>query len=207
MNERSRLKTSQKYLSEPFFWHRTAESSQPAVAVPLTGVETRSESSRTTSFYQRDGEITCILEHESRSTSTTCSTSEFRFNQAATTELVKVINDNTPAKAELVVWDKTYAVRPDVDIVINATSIGLYPHVDGRLDIETQSSKAGMVVADVVPSPPRTNLIMDAEANGCTIVDGLGMLVNQGVISIKYWTGIDVDPSVMRRKLEQIYGT
>jgi shikimate dehydrogenase len=48
---------------------------------------------------------------------------------------------------------------------------------------------------------------MDAEANGCTIVDGLGMLVNQGVISIKYWTGIDVDPSVMRRKLEQIYGT
>jgi shikimate dehydrogenase len=123
------------------------------------------------------------------------------------TELVKVINDNTPTKAELVVWDKTYAVRPDVDIVINATSIGLYPHVDGRLDIETQSLKAGMVVADVVPSPPRTNLIMDAEANGCTIVDGLGMLVNQGVISIKYWTGIDVDPSVMRRKLEQIYGT
>ena len=123
------------------------------------------------------------------------------------TELVKVINDNTPAKAELVVWDKTYAVRPDVDIVINATSIGLYPHVDGRLDIETQSLKPGMVVADVVPSPPRTNLIMDAEANGCTIVDGLGMLVNQGVISIKYWTGIDVDPSVMRRKLEQIYGT
>jgi shikimate dehydrogenase len=121
-------------------------------------------------------------------------------------ELIKVINDKTPAKGELVVWDKTYQVPSDAAIVINATSIGLYPRVDGRLDIEIESLKPGMVVADVVPSPPRTNLIKDAEARGCTIVDGLGMLVNQGVISIKYWTGIDVDAAVMRRKLEHIYG-
>ena len=121
-------------------------------------------------------------------------------------ELVGVINERTPATAELVVWDRTYQVQPDADIVINATSIGLYPHIDGRLDIDLESLKPGMVVADVVPSPPRTNLIRDAEARGCTIVDGLGMLVNQGVISIKYWTGIDVDATVMRRKLEDIYG-
>jgi shikimate dehydrogenase len=121
-------------------------------------------------------------------------------------ELVGVINDKTPAEAELIVWDGKYKVPPDVDVVINATSIGLYPHVDGRLDVDIESLKPGMVVADVVPSPPRTNLIKDAEARGCTIVDGLGMLVNQGVISIKYWTGIDVDAAVMRQKLEDIYG-
>lgn len=121
-------------------------------------------------------------------------------------ELVGVINDKTPATAELIVWDRTYKVQPDADIVINATSIGLYPHVDGRLDIDIQSLRHGMVVADVVPSPPRTNLITDAEARGCTIVDGLGMLVNQGVISLKYWTGIDVNATIMRRKLEDIYG-
>jgi shikimate dehydrogenase len=63
-----------------------------------------------------------------------------------------------------------------------------------------------MVVADVIPNPPRTHFIKDAEARGCTIVDGLGMLVNQGVISIKYWTGIDADATIMRRKLEDIYG-
>ena len=121
-------------------------------------------------------------------------------------ELVGVINDKTPANADLTIWDKTYRVQPDADIVINATSIGLYPHVDGRLEIDVESLKPGMVVADVVPSPPRTHLIQDAEARGCTIVDGLGMLVNQGVISIKYWTGIDVDATVMRQKLEDIYG-
>jgi shikimate dehydrogenase len=121
-------------------------------------------------------------------------------------ELVKVINDKTPATAELVVWEGRFKVQPDTDVVINATSIGLYPHVDGRLDIDVKSLMPGMVVADVVPSPPRTNLITEAGARGCTIVDGLGMLVNQGVISIKYWTGIDADATVMRRKLEDIYG-
>jgi shikimate dehydrogenase len=62
-----------------------------------------------------------------------------------------------------------------------------------------------MVVADVIPNPPRTPLIRDAEARGCTVLDGLGMLVNQGVISIRHWTGIDADPMVIRRTLEQIF--
>jgi len=121
-------------------------------------------------------------------------------------ELTRLINEQTPAKAEIVVWDKRYAIRHDAEIVINVTSVGLYPDVDARLNIDINSLTPGMVVADIVPSPPRTNLIKDAEARGCKIVDGLGMLVNQGVISIKYWSGIDVDPTVMRRKLEEIYG-
>ena len=120
-------------------------------------------------------------------------------------ELVRVINDNTPAKAELISWQSKYKVKPDADIVINATSIGLYPHVHDRLDIDSDSLKSGMVVADVIPNPPRTHFIKDAEARGCTIVDGLGMLVNQGVVGIKYWTGVDADATVMRRKLEEIY--
>ena len=120
-------------------------------------------------------------------------------------ELVRVINDNSPAKAELISWQSKYKVQPDADIVINATSIGLYPHVHDQLDIDIESLKPGMAAADVIPNPPRTHFIKDAEARGCTTVDGLGMLVNQGVIGIKYWTGVDVDPTVMRQKLEEIY--
>jgi shikimate dehydrogenase len=120
-------------------------------------------------------------------------------------ELVRVINENTPAKAELIDWQSEYKVKPDAGIVINATSIGLYPNVHDRLDLDIESLRPGMVVADVIPNPPRTHLIKEAEARGCTIVDGLGMLVNQGVIGIKYWTGVDADATIMRRKLEEIY--
>jgi shikimate dehydrogenase len=121
------------------------------------------------------------------------------------TELVRIISGNTPAKAKLLSWQSKYKVPPEVDIVINATSIGLYPHVHNRLDVDIESLRPSMVVADVIPNPPRTQFIKDAEARGCTIVDGLGMLVNQGVIGIKYWTEVDADASVMRRKLEEIY--
>ena len=120
--------------------------------------------------------------------------------------LVRLLNEKTPAKAELALWDRTYKVPPGSDIIVNATSIGLYPDVGGRLDIDLDTLKPGMVVADVIPNPPRTLLVREAEARGCTVLDGLGMLINQGVIGIKYWTGIDADPAVMRAKLEELFG-
>ena len=46
--------------------------------------------------------------------------------------------------------------------------------------------------------PPDTRFLRDAKAQGCTTIDGLGMLINQGVIGVKYWTGIDADPAAMR---------
>jgi shikimate dehydrogenase len=122
------------------------------------------------------------------------------------TELVDLLNERTPADAELVPWRGGYRVPEGADIVVNATSVGLYPDVDARLDVDIDSLRAGMVVADVIPNPPRTALLADAEARGCTVLDGLGMLVNQGVISIRHWTGIEADPAVMRRKVEELFG-
>jgi shikimate dehydrogenase len=49
-------------------------------------------------------------------------------------------------------------------------------------------------------------LIKDAEARGCKVLDGLGMLVNQGITGIKYWTGVTVDGGVMRTRLEELFG-
>ena len=119
--------------------------------------------------------------------------------------LVDLLNNKTPARAELVLWRGPYRIPADAEVVVNATSIGLYPDVDARLDIDVGSLRKGLVVADVIPNPPRTNLIKDAESRGCRSLDGLGMLVNQGVIGVKYWTGVDVDPNVMKRKLEEIF--
>ena len=107
----------------------------------------------------------------------------------------------------LVEWAKTYRVPETADIVINATSIGLFPHVDARLDLDVETLRPHMVVADIIPNPPRTRLIVDAEQHGCQVIDGLGMLVNQGVIGIKYWTGMDVDAAVMRNTIADLFGT
>ena len=120
--------------------------------------------------------------------------------------LVDLINEKTKTRAELVVWESEYLVPEGTGIVVNATSIGLYPDLDARLDLDVESLKPGMVVADVIANPPRTRLIREAEARGCMAIDGLGMLVNQGVIGVRYWTGVDVDPNVMRQELTRIFG-
>jgi shikimate 5-dehydrogenase len=46
----------------------------------------------------------------------------------------------------------------------NSVAIGLFPHVEARLDLDLDSLRPGLVVADVIPNPPRTRLIRDAEA-------------------------------------------
>jgi shikimate dehydrogenase len=99
-------------------------------------------------------------------------------------------------------WDGDYRVPPGTDILVNATSIGLFPDVDARVPLDVESLRPGMVVADVIGNPPRTRLIREAEARGCTALDGLGMLVNQGVIAIRHWIGLEPDPAVMRAALE-----
>jgi shikimate dehydrogenase len=121
-------------------------------------------------------------------------------------ELAQLLENNTSTAIEFVRWEGDYRLPEETDIVVNATSIGLFPDVDAHLNLHLDSLAAGMVVADVIVNPPMTRLIQDAAARGCTAIDGLGMLVNQGVISIKYWTDADVEAKVMRAKIEEIFG-
>jgi len=116
-------------------------------------------------------------------------------------ELSDLLREKLKLESEVIVWREDYSVPAQTDIVINATSIGLYD-ADARLALETSTLKPGMVVADVIGNPPRTRLIRDAEARGCKTLDGLGMLVNQGIVGVQYWTGIEPDASVMRKALE-----
>jgi len=118
--------------------------------------------------------------------------------------VVDLLNRRTATRAELVEWNHALQVPESAAIVINATSIGLFPDIDARLDLDVATLQPHMVVADIIPNPPRTRLLADAEARGCRVLDGLGMLVNQGVIGVKYWTGVDVDAAVMRRTIAEL---
>lgn len=121
-------------------------------------------------------------------------------------ELARHITSHTGISARFEQWQGTYRLPQTVDVVINATSIGLFPNVDAELPLELDSLRSTMVVADVIPNPPTTRLLAAAAARGCTVLDGLGMLINQGVAGIRYWTGVDVDARVMRARLEAIFG-
>ncbi|MBI5801511.1 MAG: shikimate dehydrogenase [Verrucomicrobia bacterium] len=121
------------------------------------------------------------------------------------TALADHLRERLALSVAFVPWCGDYSLPTDTDIVINATSIGLY-EADVRLALSLDSLKPNMVVADVVFSPPQTRLLRAAAARGCRTLDGLGMLVNQGVIGVQYWTGVNPDPTAMRRALEEAMG-
>ena len=110
----------------------------------------------------------------------------------------------TKVPSELKSWEGDYYIPENIDIVINCTSIGLSPGI-GMVPVVVSSLRANMIVCDLIVNPPLTPLLKKAKEQGCVTIDGIGMLVNQGRIGIKYWSGIDVDPSVMRKKMVQIY--
>ena len=118
--------------------------------------------------------------------------------------LVHLLNENTPTEANFVHWDHAYSVPAGTEVLVNSTSIGLFPNVTQKPDIEYASLTNDMVVCDVIPNPPRTPFLQKAEAAGAKTLDGLGMLVGQGAIGLKMWTGMDAPVSVMRAALEKV---
>ncbi|MBY0228658.1 MAG: shikimate dehydrogenase [Gemmataceae bacterium] len=121
-------------------------------------------------------------------------------------ELLAVLEKAAPGKSSFVPWKGDFNVPAGTDLVINATSVGLFPDGEARLPLDAGTLARGMVVCDVIPNPPRTRLVRDAEAAGCTVLDGLGMLVNQGVIGVRLWSGRDPDPAAMRAALLEVFG-
>ena len=65
-------------------------------------------------------------------------------------ELVKLLNDKTPTRASLTLWDGVYGVPDNADVVVNCTSVGLYPDVDARLALDERTLRPGLIVADIV---------------------------------------------------------
>ena len=120
--------------------------------------------------------------------------------------VAKILNKKTQTVTECVQWNDCYSIPMDTDVVVNATSIGLFPDVDAQLKVDFETLLPSHVVADVIPNPLRTHLIEAAESKGCAVLDGLGMLVNQGVIGIKLWTGIDANAAVMRQRVIDVLG-
>jgi shikimate dehydrogenase len=126
-------------------------------------------------------------------------------SEARGRELVDTLRNKAKLDADFIPWRGDFGIPVGADIVINATSIGLYD-TGARLAFDLNSLRPGMAVADVVFNPPQTRLLRDAVARGCRTLDGLGMLVNQGIIGVQYWTGMNPDATAMRRALEAAMG-
>ena len=103
-------------------------------------------------------------------------------------------------------WSGTFHVPSDVDLFVNATSIGLYPNVDAIPAVDLSNVRKDMLVADAVFNPAETRLLRAARDLNLPALDGLSMLVYQGVIGFEIWTGMKAPEGVMKQALQNALG-
>lgn len=119
-------------------------------------------------------------------------------------QLVSDLVERTGAAVDFLLWpEPCLTVAGDVDLLINATSIGLFPNVEAMPAVDLGSAPKHMLVCDAVFNPAETMLLNHAKAHGLMTLDGLSMLVYQGVIGFEIWTGKPAPEKVMKAALQR----
>jgi shikimate dehydrogenase len=86
------------------------------------------------------------------------------------------------------------------DFIINATSVGQH---DNNFPYKIEKLKKGAVVYDIIYNPARTAFLKLAKKKGARIINGLDMLIYQGMHSFKLWTGRKSDYGTIRKALKK----
>lgn len=116
--------------------------------------------------------------------------------------LAELLAERTKVAASYVPWQGEFEVPAETEILVQCTSIGLNDET-ARVPVKLNAVGPGTVAADVIASPPDTQFLKAAGDRGCTRLDGVGMIVNQGAIGFKLWTGIEPERVNLREAVEE----
>jgi len=86
----------------------------------------------------------------------------------------------------------------NADILINATSIGMHPHMN-QSPVRHELLRPDLCVMDIIYNPLETKLTKEARATGAKVISGVDMLVYQGAASFEIWTTYPAPVKVMKK--------
>lgn len=108
-------------------------------------------------------------------------------------------NENPDLALTVVPWVHRHEAVASAQLVVNATSLGMWPHEQTCPLDDLGCLAAGQVVQDMVYRPRQTHLLSAAAAHGANTVEGLRMLVLQGAAAFTFWTLRDAPIAVMEQ--------
>lgn len=117
---------------------------------------------------------------------------------------------NFPGSMNLAIhpWEELPILIPQAGLLVNATPVGMYPHVE-RSPLSTTvmaELPRGAIVYDLIYTPNPTQFLRQAMDVGALAIDGLEMLVQQGAAALQIWLQQPVPVDVMRQSLRQQLG-
>lgn len=88
-----------------------------------------------------------------------------------------------------------------MDFLINSSSVGMYPQIEAGLPIKQEWLRPPLILCDLIYNPVKTKLLQMGEAQGCQILNGVGMLVYQGAAAFELWTGQEAPVEIMKKSV------
>ncbi|MDO4648231.1 MAG: shikimate dehydrogenase [Eubacteriales bacterium] len=105
------------------------------------------------------------------------------IKQTLTCEVVLHDNDHTEELKDAIA---------ESAMLINATSVGMAPNIDGTIIKDPSLFRPELIVSDVIYNPRETRLLREAREAGCSVFNGMYMLLYQGAEAFRLWTGADM---------------
>lgn len=118
-------------------------------------------------------------------------------------KMVSDINETTSCKVNLIEMgndDELGASIESSDILTNATPVGMSPNTDGCLIRSSDMLRPDLIVSDIIYNPLETKLFQMAKEMGCSVFNGLYMLLYQGAEAFKLWTGQEMPTEEIKKK-------
>lgn len=113
-----------------------------------------------------------------------------------------------PVKLSVHRWEELSNLISKTDLLVNATPIGMYPHIDrSPLDAGVMEKLPPNAIAyDLIYTPNPTQFLKQAQMSGAIAIDGLEMLVQQGAAALEIWLQQPVPVDIMRQSLRERLG-
>ncbi|SFR67630.1 shikimate dehydrogenase [Anaeromicropila populeti] len=118
-------------------------------------------------------------------------------------ELVDTINKKTSCKCSLYDFEDGSILKKSISesaILTNGTSVGMSPNTEACIIKDMDVFRSDLIVSDVIYNPRETKLLRLAKERGCSVFNGLYMLLYQGAEAFKIWTGQDMPIDLIKEK-------
>lgn len=115
--------------------------------------------------------------------------------------MAQLFQGNVPIRGSAWDGEEFDKLLSKADFIVNATPLGMYPHLESQPTINWDLLQQSAVISDLVYNPLVTKFMAEGIRRGHTAVGGEGMLIEQGALAFELWTGVKAPTTVMRQAL------
>ena len=134
----------------------------------------------------------------------------FAMEGAKSITVINRTRENSLKMAEFVLDATGFKIDCDIklshyDLVVNTTPLGMYPNIDTAPEFDISLVDEKSFVADMIYNPEETIFLKEAKKTGAVTLNGLGMLIYQGIMAYEFFTDTKLPEDIFDKILKDVF--